>query len=152
MKRIQDLLNTNEEIKNVIKQDFIKMFLTSKITLISVALVILILILNFTLSVNLLFLLIPLTGLIIGIIPALLNRTFTSYYITSQKVIIEKGFIGRDYDIVKLDRVLDVNLDVSIVDSIFNTGCIKLCTANDNEAMILYNVKNPKQVIKLIQF
>ena len=128
------------------------MFLCSKTTAIGFALAILILILKCTLNLNLVFLIIPFILICISSIESLLKRIFTTYYITNQKVIIEKGWIGRDYDIVKLDRVLDVNLDVSILDSIFNTGSIKLCTANDNEPIYLYNIKNPKRIIKNIQF
>ena len=152
MQRINDLLNTDEQIKQTVKPDFIKMFFTSKITLISILVAILLVICKLSFSLSLSFLLIPLIGLIIGAIPALLKNFFTTYYITNQKVIIEKGWIGRDYDIVKLERVLDVNLDVTVIDSIFKTGCIKLCTANDNEPIHLHNIKNPKKAIKLIQF
>ena len=152
MNRINDLLNTDEQLKQVVKPDFMKMFFTSKVTLISILLAILLVIFKISFSLSLSFLLIPLIGLIAGAIPAFLNNFFTAYYITNQKVIIEKGWIGRDYDIVKLDRVLDVNLDVTVIDSIFKTGCIKLCTANDNEPILLHNIKNPKKVIKLIQF
>lgn len=152
MKRINDFLNAEEKIKETVKQDFLKMFLCSKTTAIGFALAILILILKCTLNLNLVFLIIPFILICISSIESLLKRIFTTYYITNQKVIIEKGWIGRDYDIVKLDRVLDVNLDVSILDSIFNTGSIKLCTANDNEPIYLYNIKNPKRIIKNIQF
>lgn len=152
MQRINDLLNTEEQIKQVVKPDFIKMFLTSKTTLLSILLAILLVVCKISFSLSLSFMIIPITGLILGALPAFLNKLFTSYYITNQKVIIEKGWIGRDYDIIKLDRVLDVNLDVTIVDTLFNTGSIKFCTANDNEPIHIHNIKNPKKIIKLVQF
>ena len=152
MKRIDICLNTEEKIKETVNPDFLKIFLCSKFTIIGFILAILVVVLKCTLNLHLGFLIIPFILICLGAIPALIKRLFTTYYITNEKAIIENGLVGRDYDIVKLDRVLDVNLDVSILDSIFNTGSIKLCTANDNEPIYLYNIKNPKRIVKTIQF
>lgn len=151
MKRINSFLNQGEVISREIKPDFIKMFLTSKFALGGIILAIAIIIAKISLHLSLSFLLIPFVLLLIGAARAFLNYTFNTYYITNQKVIIEKGVIGRDYDIVKLDRIMDVQLDVTVVDTIFNTGSVRLCTANEKDTF-LYNVKDPKTVIKIIQF
>lgn len=151
MKRINNFLNQGEVISREIKPDFIKMFLSSKFTLGGIILAIVVIIAKISLHLSLSFLLIPFILFLIGASHAFLNYTFNTYYITKQKVIIEKGVIGRDYDIVKLDRIMDVKLDVTVVDTIFNTGCIRLCTANEKDTL-LYNVKDPKAVIRIIQF
>lgn len=151
MKRINGFLNQGEVISTKIKPDFIKMFLSSKFTLGGLILAIVIIIAKIFLNLSLSFLAIPFILFLIGAVPAFLNNYFTTYYITDQKVIIEKGIIGRDYDIVKLDKILDVKLDVTIIDTLFNTGCIRLCTANEKDTL-LYNVKNPKSVIRIVQF
>lgn len=152
MKRIDNFLNPNETISNKIKPDFIKLFISSNLTLSSIFLLLLVLIAIFTLNFNVLFILIPLVLVLISGIPAFFKHYLTTYYITSEKIIIETGFIGRDYDIVKLDRILDLNLDVTILDSILGTGCVKLCTANESEPIKIANIRNPKKIIRIIKF
>lgn len=152
MKRVNSFLSSGENIIKEIKQDFIKMFLSSKYTIGGIILSIATIVACITVNLPPMLLFIPILVILIGSVPALWSYTFTRYYITNAKVIIETGFIGKDYDIVKLDRVLDVNLDVTVLDTIFGTGCIKLCTANDGEPILLSNIRNPKSVIRTIQF
>lgn len=152
MKKINDFLNTGEKITLKTNPYFLKIFLTSKNTIISLFLGVILLILNITLKLSLVFLSIPAILLILNSISTYIKIFFTNYYITTEKIIIETGWIGKDYDIVKLDRILDVNLDVSIIDSLFDTGSIKLCTANDSEAICLKNIRRPKTIIKSIKF
>lgn len=152
MKRIDSFLNHDEIIEKELGPDFIKTFLTSKPVIFSIILLIFIILVHTTAyKLSFIFFLIPFALILIGLIPTYIKCTFTKYYITNQKIIIEQGIIGRDYDIVKLDRVLDVNLDVSVLDTIFRTGCIKLCTANETEPVQLFDVRNPKEVIQRIQ-
>ena len=96
MKRIDDFLNTEEKIKETVQQDFFKMFLCSKFTIIGFIIAILVVVLKCTLNLHLGFLIIPFILICSGAIPALMKRIFTTYYITNQKVIIENGWIGID--------------------------------------------------------
>lgn len=152
MKRIDDFLNTEEQINIKTNPYFLKIFLCSKNTTIGLFLTLVFITLNVTLNLNFIFLIIPFALLLISCIKSYIETLLTNYYITNQKIIIETGWIGKDYDIVKLDRVLDVNIDVSVLDTLFNTGSIKLCTANDSEPICLHNIKNPKTIIKSIKF
>lgn len=152
MKRIDSFLNNDEVIERELGPDFIKTFLTSKPVIFSIILFAFIILINISVyKVPFAFFLLPLVFILAGLIPTYIKCTFTKYYITNQKIIIETGIVGRDYDIVKLNRLLDINLDVSVIDTIFKTGCIKLCTANEAEPVILYDIRNPKEIIRTIQ-
>lgn len=152
MKRIDDFLNNDETIKKELGPDFIKTFLISKPVVFSIISFIFILLVHISMyKLPLVVFAIPLALMVIGFVPTYIKCTFTKYYITNQKIIIETGIVGRDYDIVRLDRVLDINLDVSVLDTIFKTGCIKLCTANETEPVRLFDVRNPKKIIRDIQ-
>ena len=152
MKRIDSFLNNGEVIERELGPDFIKTFLISKPVIFSIILFVFMLLINITTyKIPLMFYMIPFAFILIGLVPTYIHCAFTRYYITSSKIIIENGIVGRDYDIVKLDRILDINLDVSVIDTIFKTGCIKLCTANETEPVILFDVRNPKEIIRTIQ-
>lgn len=152
MKRINDLLNSNEQIIKEFSPDFIKIFLTNKIAGFAIFILMAVILGIFTLNLPSILILIPLLLLLIGAIPAFIKCHFTKYYLTNQKVIIETGIIGKDYDIVKLDRVFDVNIDVTVLDTVFSTGSLKLSTSNDNEPIIIRDIRNPKQILRCIRF
>lgn len=152
MKRIESFLNSDEVIEREIGPDFVKTFLTSKAVIFSIILFVFIILVNATTyKLSFIFFAMPVVLILIGLIPTYIRCAFTKYYITNQKIIIETGIVGRDYDIVRLDRILDVNLDVSALDLIFKTGCVKLCTANESEPVRLVDVRNPKEIIRTIQ-
>lgn len=152
MKRIDNFLNVGELIEKEIRPDFIKTFIISKLLSFSIIVLIIFILLKIELDIGYSIFLIPVLLLIFSLVTTYIKCALTTYYITNQKIIIEKGIIGRDYDIVKLDRILDVNLDVSVLDAILGTGCIKLCTANDNEPVSLSDIRNPKTILKIIKF
>lgn len=152
MKRINDLLNSNEQIVKEFNPDFIKIFLTNKIAGFSVFILVAVILGIFTFNLPAILILIPLLLLLIGAIPAFIQCHFTKYYLTNQKIIIETGIVGKDYDIVKLDRVFDVNIDVTVLDTIFSTGSLKLSTSNDSEPVIIRDIRNPKQILRCISF
>lgn len=151
MKRINNMLNQNETIIAEIKPYLPKLIICSKSTgLSTIALIISIAMIHFT-DITKLILLIPLIMAFIGYLPILIKYWFTTYIITTEKVIIETG-ITRDYDIVKLSRISDTSMDTNVVDYIFSTGCIHLSTANEFETKLIPNVKNPKKVLKMLKF
>lgn len=152
LKRINDLLNPNEQILKEFSPDFIKIFLTNKISGLSIFILVAIVLGIFALELPPVLLIIPILLLSIGAVPAFMKCHFTKYYLTNQKIIIETGIIGRDYDIVKLDRVFDVNIDVTVLDTIFSTGSLKLSTSNDSEPVIIRDIRNPKQILRCISF
>lgn len=151
MKRITTFLNENEVVEKEFGPDFFKTFLKSKPFGYGVIVFIFVILWTLVRGLPWFVHIIPFAIMALGLIPTFINCKLTRYYLTNQKIIIETGLVGRDYDIVKLDRVLDVNLDVSVVDSILGTGCIKLCTANENELVKLIDVRNPRKIIRSIK-
>ncbi|MFC1775034.1 PH domain-containing protein [Nanoarchaeota archaeon] len=53
------------------------------------------------------------------------------YAITNKRVIIQKGVIGRDFEMVDFDKITNAEVDVGFFDQIFggNSGTIKIATA-----------------------
>ena len=55
-----------------------------------------------------------------------LNRRFTVYRITDQRIILEHGVLFRKIDEIELYRVKDVRLDFSLLNQMVNIGTISL--------------------------
>lgn len=80
-----------------------------------------------------------------------LPLSFTSYKLTNEKLLIDKGFFSRDFDEVRLYRILDVSLHQSLSQRLFGIGTIDVESSDKSMGNFqLVNVKNPKQVIELL--
>jgi uncharacterized membrane protein YdbT with pleckstrin-like domain len=56
---------------------------------------------------------------------------YTYYAITNKRVIIQKGLIGRDFEIVDFDKITNAEVNVGVLDKLFggNSGSILISTA-----------------------
>lgn len=87
----------------------------------------------------------------------------TYYAITDKRVILQRGWIGRDFEIVDFDQITNVEVNVGIFDKIFSkadTGSILLSTAGSisysqrgavQRPSTMRNVLNPYEVFKFIK-
>ncbi len=103
-------------------------------------------------------------GLVFGIpIYQVLVHKYTYYAITEKRVILQKGIIGRDFEIVDFDKITNSEVNVGVFDKLFgggNTGSILIYTAGAvaysnqsavNKPYTLRNVDKPYEVFKLLK-
>lgn len=77
--------------------------------------------------------------------------TFTIYELTDNRLFIERGFLNKQYDEVRLYRILDVGLSRSLIQRMFGLGTIRVQSSdksmNDFE---LKNIKKSQDVIEVL--
>lgn len=73
--------------------------------------------------------------------------TFTTYTLTSDRLFIETGMLGKHEDEVRLYRILDISLSRSLSQRIFGMGTIHCCSADKTMGDFdIVNIKNPREV------
>lgn len=89
------------------------------------------------------------------------NKTY--YAITDKRVIIQKGVIGRDFEMIDFDQVTNAEVNVGVFDKMFgkNTGSVMLSTAGSvtqtsqggafQKPKTLCNVTSPYDVFKFFK-
>ena len=80
---------------------------------------------------------------------AYLDAGKTWYLLSDRRIVVRKGVIGTDYDVLGLDKVQQVNVNVGLVDKFYGTGSVKV-QAIGVEPLTLQAVKEPYKVQKLI--
>lgn len=87
---------------------------------------------------------------------------YTYYAITNKRVILQKGLIGRDFEMVDFDQITNAEVNVSIFDKIFsrNSGSILISSAGTfiygrhgpiAKPYTLNNIQNPYKVFKFFK-
>lgn len=102
--------------------------------------------------------------LVFGIpIYQILSYKHTYYAITDKRVILQKGWIGRDFEMVDFDQITNSEVNVGIFDKIFgrgNTGSILISTAGSltyarqgvaQKPYTIRNVNNPYDIFKFLK-
>ena len=56
--------------------------------------------------------------------------TFTRYYLTEEKLIIDTGFFNRKEEEIRLYRILDITLKRPLGQRLWGLGTVHLCTAD----------------------
>lgn len=104
-------------------------------------------------------------GLCLIFIPSiysLLVYRHTHYAITEKRLVIQKGWIGRDFETLDLDLVTNAEVKVGVFDQIFGgkTGSIIVASAGSltysrnaaiSKPYVLSNIENPYEVFKLFK-
>ncbi len=85
------------------------------------------------------------------------------YAITNKRVLLQRGLIGRDFEIVDFDQITNADVNVNLFDKLFggSSGSIRISTAgsftygrNGNQISRPYtlsNVSNPYEVFKFFK-
>ena len=77
--------------------------------------------------------------------------SFTNYSLTEERFFIEKGFLNKREDEVRLYRIMDVSLTRTMGQRLFGVGTIHCCTADKTMGDFdIVSVKNPKEVKELM--
>jgi uncharacterized membrane protein YdbT with pleckstrin-like domain len=106
------------------------------------------------------FLLIALAALL-GPLWAYIGHKYVQYAITNRRLIVQSGMIGRDFQSVDLDQVIDVSVDVGMFDKLGGkeSGSINITTAGTvdvgkstaSKTYRLANISAPYEIFKLLQ-
>jgi len=73
------------------------------------------------------------------------------YLMTDTRLIIQKGVVGIDYDIVRLSEIQNVNVNVGLIDKIFGTGTHMVYTAAYTRPLILRAIENPYENCRILR-
>lgn len=103
-------------------------------------------------------------GLIFGVpIYQILVYRHTYCAITDKRVILQKGWIGRDFEIIDFDQITNAEVNIGVFDKLFgkgNTGSILIFTAGSfahtsqgtlKKPNIFYNISSPYDVFKFFE-
>ena len=77
--------------------------------------------------------------------------SFTKYTLTEERFFVEKGFLNKTEDEVRLYRIMDVSLTRSFLQRIFGVGTIH-CSSGDKTlgTFDIISVKKPREVKELL--
>ena len=77
--------------------------------------------------------------------------TFTIYAFDKERFYLETGFLSKKYDEVRLYRILDISLQVSLMQRIFGMGTIKLKTSDKSLGDFeIINIKDARGVNEML--
>ena len=77
--------------------------------------------------------------------------SFTRYFLTEDKLIIDTGFFSRTEDEIRLYRIMDISLRRSLGERIFGLGTIHCCSGDKTSPEFdIKHIKNPKEVKNLL--
>lgn len=77
--------------------------------------------------------------------------TFTKYSLTKERLIIQKGLFSISEEETRLYRIMDISLQRSFSQRLFNLGTIRLCSSDKSLGDFeLKNVKRAKEVKELL--
>lgn len=151
MKNIEDLLSNDEKVIKSFKPSLLRLLIMSKGIFIAIALFILLIFAHFKFNLAIGFSVIALFVFICASCKPYISYKFTNYILTNKKIFIETGILGKDYDIIKLDRVIDINIDVDPIDAMLGTGSVKFATANDTDPLIIKHIKRPREIVRMLE-
>ncbi len=80
-----------------------------------------------------------------------LPLSFTRYRLTSEKLMIETGFLSRKEEEIRLYRILDLTLNRPLGQRLFGVGTIHCCTADKSTPEFdIQQIKDSERVKNLI--
>ena len=80
-----------------------------------------------------------------------LPLSFTKYRITTEKILINTGFLSIREEEIQLYRIMDLTLKCSLLQRIFNVGTIHCCSGDKTTPEFdIIDVKNPSEVKELL--
>lgn len=97
-------------------------------------------------------------GLAVGIVGALLavgvlwaERSRTTYLVTNQRIQVREGFLSKEVQQTRLDRIQNVTLDQSVADRLLRIGTVDYDTAGDDGSRFrMTGVANPDALVRLV--
>ena len=76
----------------------------------------------------------------------------THYVITTERIRVTTGLLGKDHENVELVRVKDVDWDQGLTERVLNIGDITVHSVDTSRPdFVLYNVADPAQVFEILR-
>ena len=80
-----------------------------------------------------------------------LPLSFTVYSLDEDTFNIERGFLNKTYEEIKLYRIRDFTIRTDLIQRIFGLGTIRICSADSSTPEFdVINIRNVKEIKKLI--
>ena len=80
-----------------------------------------------------------------------LPLSFTVYKLTEEKLLIETGFLSKNEEEIRLDRIMDMTLVRPLGQRLFGLGTIHLCTADKSTPEVdIKCIKQSREVKELL--
>lgn len=77
--------------------------------------------------------------------------SFTKYYMSEDRLFLEKGLLNTNIDEVLLYRVRDISVSISLFQKLFKVGTIEIISSDKtNPTLYLQNIQNPRKVKEII--
>ncbi|MBQ8696480.1 MAG: PH domain-containing protein [Clostridia bacterium] len=77
--------------------------------------------------------------------------SFTRYFLTEDKLIVDTGFFSRKEDEVRLYRIMDITLKRSLWERLFGLGTIHCCTGDKTSPELdILHIKDAKRVKEML--
>ena len=77
--------------------------------------------------------------------------TFTKYFLTEEKLLIETGVLSRREEEIRLSRIMDITMKRSLGERIFNLGTIHCCSADKSTPEFnIRRIKSPAKVKNML--
>ena len=97
-------------------------------------------------------------GVAVGVVVALVvfgllwaERSRTTYTVTSQRVQVREGFLSKEVQQTRLDRIQNVTLDQSVSERLLRIGTVDYDTAGDDGSRFrMTGVANPDALVRLV--
>lgn len=97
-------------------------------------------------------------GIVVGIVIALvgtvllwMERTRTKYVITTHRLRVREGFLAKEVQETRLDRIQNVTVNQSVLDRVLRIGTVDYDTAGDDGSRFqMAGVPEPEQLVRLV--
>ncbi len=91
-----------------------------------------------------------------GILVAFFNFGNTAYGYSAKRVMIRSGFIGVDFKTIDFDKIADIEVNVNMIERMYNVGSIKFSTGETtSKGKLVYqqftSVKNPYNIFTMVK-
>ena len=91
-------------------------------------------------------------GLALVVFVGFVKRMTTVYTITNQRLRIKRGFVARNVQQTRIDRVQNVNTDQSVIERILQVGTVDFDTAGTDDSEFKFaGVSQPEQVVAAVE-
>ena len=91
-------------------------------------------------------------GLALVVFVGFVKRMTTVYTITNQRLRIKRGFIARNVQQTRIDRVQNVNTDQSVIERVLQVGTVDFDTAGTDDSEFKFaGVSQPEQVVEAVE-
>jgi uncharacterized membrane protein YdbT with pleckstrin-like domain len=91
-------------------------------------------------------------GLALVVSVGFVKRMTTVYTITNQRLRIKRGFIARNVQQTRIDRVQNVNTDQSVIERILQVGTVDFDTAGTDDSEFKFaGVSQPEEVVAAVE-